>query len=70
MSATEASSRSLLTWDEAASYLGPSFSARQLKKFVYDHRSLPTVRLGGKVWIERAALDALVEAMRRQPGEL
>lgn len=58
----------LLTWEEAAAYLGPSFTDRWVKRQYYVFRTIRTVPVGGpaggkpgKRMVPRAELDLLVE---------
>lgn len=54
--------RCLLSWEEAAAYLGPSVNVRWLKRQVYDTKTLPARRISGKTFIEQAALDEFVDS--------
>jgi hypothetical protein len=50
----------LLSWAEAAAYLGPSFTARWVKRQVYDAKKITAVRLNGRTVISREELDRFV----------
>ena len=58
----ESQGRRLLSWSEAAEYLGPSFSERWLKRQVYDLKTIKARRVGGRTVIEQRVLDALVDS--------
>lgn len=54
----------LLSYKEAAAYLGPSFTERWIRRQVSDYRTIPAIRLNGRAVIARADLDAFVERAR------
>jgi hypothetical protein len=61
-------SHDLLSWEEAAAYLGPSVSARWVKRQYYDFGRIRTVAVGGPAGgkpgrrlVPRAELDRLVQ---------
>jgi hypothetical protein len=58
----------LLSWEEAAAYLGPSFTARWVKRQVYDARKITAVRLNGRTVISRDELDRFVRDGMAQAG--
>jgi hypothetical protein len=71
--ATAASGRELLSWEEAAAYLGPSFSVEWLKRQVYQHRTIQAVRVGGvrqtgRTKIARAELHRYIDERMAQDG--
>lgn len=59
--------RRLLSWSEAAAYLGPSFTERWLKRQVYDLGTIPARRIGRRVLIEQQALDDYVDSAPMKP---
>lgn len=61
-------SHDLLSWEEAAAYLGPSFTARWVRRQYYDFGRIRTVAVGGvaggktgRRLVPRAELDRLVQ---------
>ena len=57
----------LLSYAEAAAYLGPTVTARWVKRQVLEY-GLPAVRLNGRTFVRRADLDALVAKGRTVEG--
>jgi excisionase family DNA binding protein len=55
----------LLTYEEAAAYLGPSFTARQLKQWTTDGL-IEGIPIGRRTFIERDELDGFIERLRRR----
>jgi hypothetical protein len=61
-------SHDLLSWEEAAAYLGPSFTPRWVKRQVYDFKKIRPARLNGRTVVPRAELDRLVREGMAQDG--
>jgi hypothetical protein len=63
--------RQLLSYREAADYLGPSFTDRWVKRQVLDFKTIKAIRLtNGKTVIARAELDRYVtECMAQAEGQ-
>lgn len=60
--------RGLLSFEEAAQYLGPGFSPRWVRERVYEG-TIPALRLTQRCTrIEQSALDEFVEAERQRAG--
>lgn len=59
MTAPAIQGHDLLSYSEAAQYLGPSVTPRWVKRQVLEY-GLPAVRLNGRTFVRRADLDALV----------
>ncbi|MEQ8716478.1 MAG: helix-turn-helix domain-containing protein [Acidimicrobiales bacterium] len=60
------SAADLLTIPEAAQY-APAFGQRFIRRLL-DMRTLPKVKIGGRVFVSRRDLDALVAAHRDPPA--
>lgn len=69
-------SHDLLSWEEAAAYLGPSFTKRWLQRQVYMFKTIKSVPVGGapngkpgRRMIPRAELDRFVLESMTGEGE-
>ena len=65
MSSTPPAERELRTLSQAAQER-PFLTLRWLRQLVAEHR-IPSYKLGGKVLVDLAELDAFIEASRRGP---
>jgi hypothetical protein len=53
-------SHDLLSWEEAAAYLGPTYTVKWMKRQVYEFKTIKAIRTGGRRVIARAELDRYV----------
>jgi hypothetical protein len=69
-SAQLSSKHELLSWEEAAAYLGPSFTPRWVRRQVYEFKTIKAVLLGGRRVVPKSELDryvaeSMIDAMER-----
>jgi helix-turn-helix protein len=61
--------RQLLSYEEAAEYLGPSFTTRWVRRQVLEFKTIRPIRLNRRTVIEKAELDRYVERAKQAQGD-